>query len=344
MAADITAYNAALPVNGGSVQQAQQVATQIHNSVPGNTAPAPNFQVGGWYPVGPGGQSQQYTGSGFTSTPMGSGGNTSSLTNQMSNAASQISQAQIDAAVAQYNQMRANLEAQRPQLQSAYDTAMQGLQGGIQQNQAQADAQTNMLNTQSQNAINTANQNYLQLQAQNRGLARAYGGYGSDFEEMQNSAGRNFGQTVGGIQSDTANRVNEIQQNLAGYLQQASAQKAQLGNQLQAGMKQIALDEYATDQQKASAIGQIQADYAGKIANINQSILQFQQQFALAQQQAASYAALYGKSAANFAPTQQAQALLNTPAVQIGGGAQQLTGVASSNDKTQGGFFPTVTG
>lgn len=223
---------------------------------------------------------------------------------QAAGAAGQVSQAQIQQATDMYNNLKAQIDAQKGGIQSAYNTGVSNLDTAYGQQQSAAGTQKQELQTNTDNATNTAYQNYLALQAQNRAIARSSGGMSSAYLENQNQAGRQYSNTTTGINTDLASRVNDINQNLTAASNYYQAQKAQLGSQLNQSMQQIALNENATDFQKADAIQQIQADYANKIAAINSSITQFQQQFALAQQQVAMYAQLYGKSASGYNPYQ----------------------------------------
>lgn len=226
------------------------------------------------------------------------------LVNSLGNATAAQTQAQMQAAAHQYDQLYSQLEAQKPVLQSAYDLGNQGIDTAIQQSEGQAKSQSDQLNSQGQFALGLNSQNYQDAQGQNRELARALGSYGTDYAQLQNKSSNNFSNNQNQVTSDLNSRLNDVQSNLTAMHQQAQQQKAQLSAQLQQGMQQIVLDEAATDQQKADALNSLRADFSTKIASINSSLLQFQQQSQLAQQQIAAYAAMYGKAGAGFAPSQ----------------------------------------
>lgn len=262
-------YTAPAPAPSGGSSSSSSSGGQVKSA-----STSGGYQVGGWYPTGPNGASQQWTGSGWTTTPMGSSSGQSAPNNAFPNA--QQMQAQVDAAYAPVmsdlqNQL-SSVQANQQNFYNSYTSPYAALQPAVDQalttgqNLNAQQVQSN----QSQQANALAQAKALYNQAQMGASARLGGStgigtgvssaadfanayYASQLGQQQSGINEQYAQNAGQLQT----QAQTIQQQHDSQIQQIQLQQANALNQAQQIYQQqvqaIQNDQTMADEDKANA-------------------------------------------------------------------------------------------
>lgn len=261
------------------------------------------------------------------------------------NAAASSASANIAAATNMYNNLKSQLELQRPVIQQAYDTGLGDVNNQLQLGQQQGQANSDQLTSSYNQGMGQLGQQYQQSQGQNRELARAVGGNGSDYAQLQNRTNNSYQNNQFSAYNDYSSRLSQINQGLQSLQNWGATQKDQLASQYNQSIGQLVLNENMTDFSKADAIQKIQSDYQNQLGNINSVVAQFGNQLALAKAQVDTTAMMFGRAVQGYDPLSSmanmfyGQVGTPAPTVDTSGGISYPTN--NNNNNTAGGINNT---
>jgi hypothetical protein len=210
---------------------------------------------------------------------------------------------------AAYDAMRSSLDALRGDYGRSYETGKQVAQNTLDNQNTQIDTTKQQQQNQTNNAISSLYQNLLSNQAQNRGVARAFGGYSSGFEQGNTRLQQGYATNQAGLSNDLGTRLQQLDLAKVTAQQDFSTAMKRANDEYLAGLNQIALNERQTDLQKAQSFQQAQSEFQNKVYQAQESQKAFERQMAALKYQTEAYKSMYGGATQNFNPLSQVSSL-----------------------------------
>lgn len=206
---------------------------------------------------------------------------------------------------AAYDQMRNTMEGMKGVYGDTYRNAQQYANQGLENQMSQIEQSKGTMGEQNRQAQGSLYNNLLENQAQNRGVARAFGGMSSGFEQGNTRLQQGYSTNAANLSNDFAGRIKQL--DLAGVQAKQDHQKMlnDAKTQYEQGLYQIALNQNQTDLQKAQSLQQAKQDFDNKVYQSQQQLKQFQQSLEAMKLQSELYKNQYGAATTGYNPLAQ---------------------------------------